>query len=910
MVTDKPFLVLIVAVDSYPNEFYEATEKPLRCAVSDGAWIESWLTGVIASDCVDIQFLKNKEATRSNIQEVLHSKSNSVATAVMIFLLGHGRSDGRTAWFCPYDYDAKDGPRSGITLKDLILQGNGDSILVVGDFCYSGGLIDGFSSSGFPFESLHVIASSDLTELTFEDAELTRGDDASGSSLFMSAWHELFDEAATDGREFIDIERELIPLLKRRVPELAFKLKNRASQRPRSLSLSTQSTFLRAANANKRAPPDILSVLRTRWRRYAVATSSILVIVILLIYAASWHMRISSDGALAIYAGPEWLPATPFDTLQRVELPIYLEDFTDDRDVQANALSRGLDGAWFQYDTYGMRRWGNAVSDLLNQDARHYWKALVGHDLEIELDWNVIDLDPDFLEVGMSAVMLGPVPIEVRELSAISAAHALGELRLPIEYLLPDELSESPESIAKVCSADFSDTSVHWHQGTYWAAISLWVKTSKDLQIAKLVINEAQVLDLFLRAKPVERNFELQSGEAESLFGYNELLKAAAYALRDDLGTNALRDELDKLQDNGCDVIAALSSSILGISKTPDENLASLLKAYSSISTRYPSSVRTVQSYFFDEIVDSLITLEKEEVGAGLARLQDVIESAGMDVAQRMILQVAKSTELSGALTSCLQEYVTDRDRWQQNSSACHETEIFEPETALRTLISSYGFQDDAQRETMLQIMNAAGPEPSSGRSDFTQDPELWLPLAFSLSIDDLVENADAFELLSDKSGGKGGQIEMVSNEISTVADAVIGGFRHPDLNDEYFNVRFSSTAQFVGYWEGILYSDWEGAPRGRGYHAHLLAARAALRFGHGQIDTSTVLNALRESKKNHFERRTIVLMIRERLRTASEKELLRVYQGFLNARNAEIEPEIKVDLAEITLFSYAFLSR
>jgi hypothetical protein len=454
--------------------------------------------------------------------------------------------------------------------------------------------------------SRHFIASSRLWQECYEEIGITSPEGA-GSSLFCVAFFEVLERCRSQGLEHIDFDAILAPTVKRRVPALAFRLKNRVQQEPVSGGISA-TPLLIPVSLRATTPPSAFRALLNVWRRLVASALIVGAAAVVGAYYSTWHLGFSERGYVSVFAGPSWLPAIPADLLLRVELKFRVDDITPDPGLSSRVLTRRIDGVWWHTDSNGARKWGEQLRDALNTSKSHYWTAALGIDgIPFDRDW------PDIGDqvVKSSSQWISVDPGDADAILSESVGRALGHKGRTFAEVVGSNNSPTKlnAAMSEACKGTYKLGYYEWHEGHLWDAISPWPAKEIPVDIFSFVAANGMLLDSIIRAESV-RVDPASGGVDYAIFSFARLRRFAKRMQQDLLEANAApnpsaQSALTELETSGCKTMADMLRVWLQVNSDRDL-VQDLLKDYSEASERYGSRAGTVQSQIIECIVEFL----------------------------------------------------------------------------------------------------------------------------------------------------------------------------------------------------------------------------------------------------------------------------------------------------------------
>ncbi|MGO9682413.1 MAG: caspase domain-containing protein [Beijerinckiaceae bacterium] len=913
------FASLAIGIDEYPNGFYQGQESPLTCASADVGRIHAWISSTFPRDSSNHAALRNSEATYAAIRSAFEVIARlQDLDFVLVYFAGHGRRTKEGASFCAYDHTA-DGPKLDVqSIDDMLSSVRAKNVLLFLDCCHAEAVLwrSEFFSRLEGARSRLFVASCQADQLAYEDDLVRSSTDASGSSLLTVALFEKFGEATRVGSGHIAINEDLFPYLKRRVPALAFRLKKRARQEPVSGGLSSDNIYLPIAPLI-RPPPTTFRALLARWRSLIVGTCAIAALLIVAIYIATWHLEFSSRGNLALFQGPSWLPSLPGDLLLRSELPLSLTDITEESSFRSAALSRKIEGVWWQTGRLGQRRWLQVVEGALKPGIDAYLTALNGMQQDLKtVEFTLIDPTSfDFKTAGAhksgySSLIFGPIPIDIENLIAIGAASVLGQppeignLIRPIVHHRDIKTFNS-----NACSAAITYDYLDWDQGDFWQALSLWAAAADDADLFRFLLFEARVLDIILRAEPPRPQFPVAASLDYILFSaakFRHLVRS--YALgrllrHGNVLNNSDLEELSELNASGCNMMADVILGWLAMERTdlalPERILADLTTS----PAKYGKRGETVVKLLLETYEEICIREALKDVSRGWSLLSRLPQWVGLNDRHRMAMRLIAGSGMIGEVEDILFKTVEDWPRsiattavspaWAQTFSE----ELLHPDLALQVLSVGIPKMSPDSRKRFLRLKDSIERiAKSDGMAAIAAALNAY---AEGLSqLGPLRQDVSGY-LFSDVVGGDGGKRKILfDSRLLILARMAARGYRDPRLTEALFDL--------ANPIPGIYFSDWRGALDARSDVDWMLAARAGIRFRDAAPSPVELVTTIRQLRGDARRRRSEILMVQEYLRDHSATEKRKWVADLSALAAAEGEPELRADIASLAVRIFA----
>ncbi len=222
-------------------------------------------------------------------------------------------------------------------------------------------------------------------------------------TLFVRALREKLDPNRL--QRTVDVESELFPYLRERVPTWAIALKG-APQEPVLAGISRDTLTLPVADVVSEPPRTVLELIWRRRRRILIASLCALAGAIAAVEGLFFHVSPTDNNRLSIAVGIRQLSfLLPLKVGIRAELPYQT---TDAATLEvAGALQRGeYTGRWHPKDPeLHLRQWYKLLGNLLAPDQQDEWYARLGKaptiDLEFLANLNAHPTPSSILEAGL-----------------------------------------------------------------------------------------------------------------------------------------------------------------------------------------------------------------------------------------------------------------------------------------------------------------------------------------------------------------------------------------------------------------------------------------------------------------------------------------------------------------------------
>ncbi|TYL97554.1 caspase family protein [Bradyrhizobium rifense] len=912
------FASLAIGIDEYPQGFYQGDELPLKCASADARRVHAWVSDTFPREQSRHFAFFNAQATHLTIKSSLETLATlQNLDFVLIYLAGHGRRTANGANFCAYDHPQVGQGVDAHFIDDALRRMQAKNVLIFVDCCHAEAVFWGseFFSRLEGSRCRLFVASCQADQLAYEDDLLKSATDASGSSLLALALFEKIDEAARLRSEHLSLDEALFPYLKRRVPALAFNLKGRAPQEPVSGGLSRDNIYLPIAPST-RPPPGTFTALLARWRSVVTTICVIAAFSIVTIYAATWHLEFSSKGYLALFAGPSWLPSLPGDLLLRSELPFTVADITEEPSLRAAALSRKIEGMWWQTDRFGQRRWLQVIEGALRPGIRAYTRALNGMPQEAAPDLNLINPESfDFKRRGAgvsrySSMLFGPRPMDIDHLIAIGASAVLdhptdmdGLIRPVVQH------KDLATFNSNACATTISYEYLEWGKGDFWQSLSLSAARADAPELFDFLIFQARVLDLILRAEPPRP----ESPESDPL----DYIVISAAKLRHLIRSYALgrrlrnetalakgdADKVSELKTSGCGTMADILLAWLEEEKADPELPARILDDLTTPPVKYGKRSDTVVKLLLGAFEEICHREAIKDTSKGWSLLSQVPQSVSAKDRLRMAVRLAADRGFPGELEDALFQTV---ERWPNRIAAdkvppmwaqLFSEALSRPDRALQTLSVGAAKMSSESKQRFLRldepierIAKTNGMESIAPGLDAYAEGLSWLgPLRKDIS--DYIFHGETTE-------GRDQIKSLVDLKLGMLARMASRGYQDPRMKEELFDLPNPIP--------GINLSDWRGFLAPRAYVDWMLAARAEIRYRQDPPTPEGLLRLVSSLRGDARRRRSEVLIVQEYLRDRPVAEKKRWVTELSALAATEIEPELRADIASLAVRVFA----
>lgn len=373
--------LVTITADRYANQAYMGDRSRLRYSVQG-------TLGLAGAFEASMPFrrhidLIDEAATVPKLQEVFHrirSEDDGISRDIVMLISGHGDSNSAKTWFCTFSAKPGTVDIDGERLGELILSSEPNTVLVVMDYCHSGGVAnDLFQRLNTKLDAAHilVLAGTGRDQLAYEHPAL-------GLGLFTYSIHEALTERAFFARapkvelqspSRNDLTGELSRLFifaRERTEELAYLLAGGKRQSPQIFGAASVALTWSLAAVPPPTAPLSRHALAGRLRRIMGWSTVAAIIVSCLFYFKVYHLTVGPEGWVELRSGPSWMASLlPKDIGGNDQLPIttiQLDEpspkWSSERILRRAAFMEGAIGGLNNNLVEGREPW---IEDLLRE---------------------------------------------------------------------------------------------------------------------------------------------------------------------------------------------------------------------------------------------------------------------------------------------------------------------------------------------------------------------------------------------------------------------------------------------------------------------------------------------------------------------------------------------------------------